>query len=220
MNYEDYLQTEHWQTVRYDALERAEHHCMVCCDRYSNLEVHHNNYNRVGCEMPSDVIVLCDSCHEKFHDVMENAPTMIDDFSQINATEHLQSMILLCIVTNPDYLGWARVKYRYFSCPEYRDLYERLNEQMDLNAKGMGSDEWLSELREHYLTKAGFKVENLLSIKVINEFRKVPDKDSIFDGAVKKLRHLGKRKDQKKLLLASSGEIGSVELAKRLMELR
>lgn len=66
MNYADYLRTTHWKKVRDAAVKRANHRCQLC---YSNgpLEVHHRTYLRRGRERSSDVIALCDDCHEIFH---------------------------------------------------------------------------------------------------------------------------------------------------------
>ena len=65
--YKQYLQTDHWQSVRKEALERAGGRCQVC-NANDRLHTHHRSYERRGEEMPSDVIVLCASCHKLFHD--------------------------------------------------------------------------------------------------------------------------------------------------------
>ena len=64
--YAEYLQTEHWQHVRLRALQRAGHKCAVCASRVS-LQVHHNDYSRLGGELATDTVVLCDECHTLFH---------------------------------------------------------------------------------------------------------------------------------------------------------
>lgn len=66
MPYSEYLQTPHWQGVKNAALQRADHHCQLCGGE-DHLQVHHNNYERRGYERNSDVIVLCSSCHRRFH---------------------------------------------------------------------------------------------------------------------------------------------------------
>ncbi len=65
--YSEYLKTTGWQTRREAALKRAGHRCQVCksADR---LEVHHNTYERLGHERAADLVVLCRSCHQTFHD--------------------------------------------------------------------------------------------------------------------------------------------------------
>lgn len=67
--YQEYLKSDHWQTVRSLALERAEHKCAVC-DSTQALNVHHKRYDHRGEEQDyiDDLIVLCQSCHAKFHD--------------------------------------------------------------------------------------------------------------------------------------------------------
>lgn len=69
MPYKEYLLTDHWQQVRMEALQRSDHSCQLCKNA-KNLHVHHNTYKRRGAELPSDLIVLCKGCHEKFHDIM------------------------------------------------------------------------------------------------------------------------------------------------------
>jgi hypothetical protein len=64
--YSEYLRSDHWQGIRALALRRAGNKCQMCSSR-DFLQVHHNNYLRLWCEWPEDVIVLCDNCHEKHH---------------------------------------------------------------------------------------------------------------------------------------------------------
>jgi hypothetical protein len=67
--YAEYLQTPHWQEVREAALMAADYRCQVC---YSpdKVQVHHRTYDRRGRELPSDVTVLCDTCHGLYHNRM------------------------------------------------------------------------------------------------------------------------------------------------------
>ena len=74
MPYADYLKTDHWQTVRKAALERAEHRCQTCSTD-EHLHVHHRTYENRGAERDSDVIVLCKTCHERFHGVTNGKVT-------------------------------------------------------------------------------------------------------------------------------------------------
>ena len=64
--YAQYLKTEHWQKQRKGALARARGHCQVCRAQRVQLEVHHNTYERLGCEQEDDLLVLCDGCHALF----------------------------------------------------------------------------------------------------------------------------------------------------------
>jgi 5-methylcytosine-specific restriction endonuclease McrA len=67
MPYADYLQTPEWQEARKSALKRAGFKCQTCSSG-GNLHVHHRTYARRGCELNSDLIVLCAGCHQLFHD--------------------------------------------------------------------------------------------------------------------------------------------------------
>ena len=64
--YADYLHSPHWRSVREWAIERAANRCQVC-NGAERLHVHHRTYERVGAELPSDLIVLCEDCHGIFH---------------------------------------------------------------------------------------------------------------------------------------------------------
>lgn len=69
MPYTTYLKTFHWQRKRREALKTAGHSCQICnCQKHvSGLTVHHRTYERVGEELPADLIVMCRSCHDLFH---------------------------------------------------------------------------------------------------------------------------------------------------------
>src|SRR5204863_263367 len=74
ISYAEYLQTDHWKKQREDALKRAFRRCAVC-NSDKSLHVHHRTYERLGCELPNDLTVLCDDCHELFHDRLPSPPS-------------------------------------------------------------------------------------------------------------------------------------------------
>ena len=68
--YQDYLKNStHWQNVRQRMLLKYNNTCQDCRVRLipSNLQVHHNTYDRVGRELDSDLELLCWVCHGKRH---------------------------------------------------------------------------------------------------------------------------------------------------------
>lgn len=70
MPYRDYLKTPHWIEFSAAAKRRSGERCQLCnCG--GQLHTHHRTYERRGRELFGDVIVLCKSCHEKFHDVLQ-----------------------------------------------------------------------------------------------------------------------------------------------------
>jgi 5-methylcytosine-specific restriction endonuclease McrA len=69
MPYEKYLATPEWGYRRREMVKAAERKCGRC-GRYSpNLDVHHLTYERLGNELPEDLIVLCHDCHSLEHGV-------------------------------------------------------------------------------------------------------------------------------------------------------
>lgn len=68
MPYNDYLQTHHWQHMRFIMHRLADGRCQVCNAADRPLNTHHRTYERRGMELPEDLIVLCQPCHALFHE--------------------------------------------------------------------------------------------------------------------------------------------------------
>lgn len=66
MPYAAYLQTPEWKKKRARALLIAGYRCQIC-NVSGLLNVHHRTYERLGCEWLTDLLVLCQPCHETFH---------------------------------------------------------------------------------------------------------------------------------------------------------
>jgi 5-methylcytosine-specific restriction endonuclease McrA len=64
--YRGYLQSPWWKRRRLDKLDTAGHSCEKC-GAQEPLEVHHLSYDRLGAELMSDLMVLCDQCHYAAH---------------------------------------------------------------------------------------------------------------------------------------------------------
>jgi hypothetical protein len=69
VNYQDYIKSSKWKEKSEAAKKRAGYRCQVCNDE-NFLNVHHRTYENLGNENDNDLTVLCASCHEKFHDVI------------------------------------------------------------------------------------------------------------------------------------------------------
>ena len=66
VDYHAYLNSDAWKQKRSIALRGAEYRCQVC-NRDGQLDVHHRTYERLGNELPQDLVVLCRECHQLFH---------------------------------------------------------------------------------------------------------------------------------------------------------
>jgi len=73
MTYVDYLASPSWQARREMTIAAAGGRCMLCYAAGA-LEVHHRTYERLGHELPSDLIALCSTCHEAYHRWAAPAP--------------------------------------------------------------------------------------------------------------------------------------------------
>lgn len=66
INYRNYLQTKHWKNIRNKIRNKYNGKCQICCST-NNINVHNNTYERIGKEDENDLILLCQECHEIFH---------------------------------------------------------------------------------------------------------------------------------------------------------
>lgn len=69
-DYKDYLKTYDWNETRKIVLKEANYKCQLCGAKNVKLNVHHNTYENIGNEYREDLVVLCDDCHKKFHDII------------------------------------------------------------------------------------------------------------------------------------------------------
>lgn len=69
-SYQDYLKSNHWHVFRKRAFRHYGRKCYVCGTEEGEIHLHHNNYSRLGGELLSDVIPLCDEHHRMFHGVL------------------------------------------------------------------------------------------------------------------------------------------------------
>jgi len=67
-----YMEQPEWQQRRRQALARAGYRCQTCGRSGTTLDVHHNSYQNYGNESLQDLVVLCRSCHQKFHGVVKD----------------------------------------------------------------------------------------------------------------------------------------------------
>ncbi len=65
-SYEEYLQSGRWRHKRLEAQKLARNRCQVCNAKGQILDTHHRTYERIGNELPEDLIVLCRPCHDTF----------------------------------------------------------------------------------------------------------------------------------------------------------
>lgn len=69
MDYKKYLKTDYWKEFSKKARKHYNNKCQLCGEEQEKLNVHHNNYKNRGKETFDDVILLCDNCHYRFHEL-------------------------------------------------------------------------------------------------------------------------------------------------------
>ena len=65
--HQQHIDSPEWQIMRRFMLAIAGHRCQMCNAGPKDLIIHHRTYERLGHELPEDLIVLCRPCHNWFH---------------------------------------------------------------------------------------------------------------------------------------------------------
>lgn len=66
IDYAAYLLSEIWKEKRERVLIFWDHKCALCYSG-TKLQVHHRTYERLGREKITDLLPLCENCHQYFH---------------------------------------------------------------------------------------------------------------------------------------------------------
>jgi hypothetical protein len=72
MSYREYLCSPEWQILREMKLRKVGYRCRLCPCR-GPLDVHHALYSPRGDEDTDDLVVLCRTCHQRHHGVLQEA---------------------------------------------------------------------------------------------------------------------------------------------------
>lgn len=67
VDYHAYMHSAAWKRKRQAVHERSGRTCERCGASGRRLEVHHKTYARLGHERMSDLIDLCEDCHDYVH---------------------------------------------------------------------------------------------------------------------------------------------------------
>ena len=83
MDYKRYIRSSAWKATRKRAIEHYGEKCGEC-GRTEHIEVHHKNYDRLGCEQINDLEILCSDCHSVRHeDRFRRSDAITREFLQI-----------------------------------------------------------------------------------------------------------------------------------------
>jgi len=69
MDYQAYITSSAWRNspARQAELKAAGYRCRICYRPGTEVElqVHHRTYERLGCELPGDLLCVCAECHDE-----------------------------------------------------------------------------------------------------------------------------------------------------------
>lgn len=65
-DYQDYLASEGWRIRRATYFGKHPEACRICKTR-EKIHLHHQTYERVGCERDADLVALCEFHHDLVH---------------------------------------------------------------------------------------------------------------------------------------------------------
>lgn len=80
--YNDYLAGEHWQNFRTHYRESTFPQFCIVCGR-TDYSLHHVTYDRLGRELLTDVLPLCQPHHEELHEVLRERGLPLSDSQNV-----------------------------------------------------------------------------------------------------------------------------------------
>ena len=89
--YKDYLQTKHWQELRYRIAKLYNFTCNDCGEKLlGGYEIHHLTYKNIGNEKDKDLVCLCRNCHQKRTDEDNKIKAQKKKLSKAKLSEKLK----------------------------------------------------------------------------------------------------------------------------------
>ncbi len=93
MPYQEYLATAEWRKRRRKMVNLFDGRCQLC-NEGGVLNVHHRTYERLGCELDADLIVLCRKCHGIYHKTKKlSTDAAANRFAQLNRVLQAEKQI-------------------------------------------------------------------------------------------------------------------------------
>ncbi len=71
-----YLKSDDWKTLRAAKLSAQNFRCQICGSISPSNDVHHVKYRNLFDVEPQDLRVLCRSCHDQVHELLDRFPKM------------------------------------------------------------------------------------------------------------------------------------------------
>jgi len=84
--YQNYLLSDNWKWRRKFMLDMTGNKCQRCKSSY-NLQIHHASYENIYSASILDLVVLCESCHETFHEIYWMEDLRNNTFIFVNGQE-------------------------------------------------------------------------------------------------------------------------------------
>jgi len=131
MPYDNYLLSPEWKERRKQALDWARKACQFCNADNKPLHVHHRTYDRLGAELPADLVVLCADCHRRFHGKNEEEP--VEEEYQPTLHEVIEEAARLIACTINDTSG-SQLANHYKNLDNMNTLFWRLEDWLRLTA--------------------------------------------------------------------------------------
>lgn len=148
----EYIHSVAWEETRQKIFRRDGFRC-VCCGASKNLNVHHITYDNLGAERPSDLVTLCQKCHEKVHNGDEFQTKIIGSTVKLGVPYGFNyDEWFLLVYANSMGQGYAGIGEEFELKPEYfESFYARRT--IDTFNRGCFLDEKLEKTLHYFCEK-------------------------------------------------------------------
>ena len=178
--YNAYLQGKQWKDFR----ERTVKERGKCekCGKVEDLMVHHLTYERLGNELPEDILVLCEHCHREIHAKACSGKARFNTYgfrnyfrNIVKLTSELSESAIFVLTILSQYIDWdtGRLLYKRKKKPVlYQDLLIILgysngkvsNIVRELNSQNILLND--NDGKGYYINQSMYKGKNRFQAKV------------------------------------------------------
>lgn len=121
MDYQDYLNSDEWKELRKQAYRRSKNRCELCNNTAHS--VHHIKYPKhYSQDKLKNLLVVCDSCHNKLHGLPDGIDTLKEKIKQALYDIGIEQMVICKMLDS---------LYKYSRLSHIKELEEILKEKQD-----------------------------------------------------------------------------------------
>jgi hypothetical protein len=126
MTYIEKLKSPKWQKKRLEILNRDKFTCQNCCDKDSQLQIHHLYYEKNSDPWEQEnksLLTLCEDCHKQFTETNNKFKKVIGKITDIDTLNEFCDLIDDCTPCNPYTPYMLKIYFKFLLEADSRAIF-------------------------------------------------------------------------------------------------